>query len=588
MCGIFGYVGDRKISEVLVRGLKKLEYRGYDSCGFAILNREIVVRKSKGFIDEVVRKLKVKELDGFLGISHTRWATHGKVDDINAHPHLDCKGEIAIVHNGILENYWELKEKLERVGHRIVSETDSELIAHLIEEEMKLGYDFATSCKKAFEKLKGSFAVLAIHKNFDGIVAIRKDSPLVLGIGDDEVFISSDIPALLEFTKKVVYLSNYDFVIARKNKVEVINLIEGKKEIKPEILEISASDVEKGNYEHYMLKEILEQIEVIKRASMQRKEKFERIAKDMKKARNIYFVAAGTSYHASLAGSYLFSKIGGVPSFPIIASEFSQFSNSISKDDLVIAVSQSGETADVLEAVRTAKRKGAKIIAIINVYGSSLMKEADEFILVNAGPEIGVAATKTYTAQLVVLLLLAYTLQGKFEKGRKEVEKLANISYDLTSKTLRNYVKTIAKVLRKKEHVFLIGRGLASVTAKEAALKIKEISYIHAEAFPGGEIKHGPLALIGKGTPCIVFVDKENRDEILSNAMELKSRGAFVIGVSSTNSKVFDIWLKTPENDYGTVITQVIPMQLLAYELAVLRGLNPDKPRNLAKSVTVK
>lgn len=588
MCGIFGYVGDRKISEVLIRGLKKLEYRGYDSCGFAILNREIVVRKSKGFIDEVVKKLKVKELDGSLGISHTRWATHGKVDDINAHPHLDCKGEIAIVHNGILENYWELKEKLERVGHRIVSETDSELIAHLIEEEMKLGYDFVTSCKRAFEKLKGSFAVLAIHKNFDGIVAIRKDSPLVLGIGDSEVFISSDIPALLEFTKKVVYLSNYDFVIARKNKVEVINLIEGGKEIKPEILEISASDVEKGNYEHYMLKEILEQIEVIKRASMQRKEKFERIAKDMKKARNIYFVAAGTSYHASLAGSYLFSKIGGVPSFPIIASEFSQFSNSISKDDLVIAVSQSGETADVLEAVRTAKRKGAKIIAIINVYGSSLMKEADEFILVNAGPEIGVAATKTYTAQLVVLLLLAYTLQGEFEKGRKEVEKLANISYDLTSKTLRNYVKTIAEVLRKKEHVFLIGRGLASVTAREAALKIKEISYIHAEAFPGGEIKHGPLALIEKGTPCIVFVDKENRDEILSNAMELKSRGAFVIGVSSTNSKVFDIWLKTPENDYGTVITQVIPMQILAYELAVLRGLNPDKPRNLAKSVTVK
>ena len=453
---------------------------------------------------------------------------------------------------------------------------------------MKEGYSFEEASRFVFLNLKGSFAILAINENEEKIIAIRKDSPLVLGIGENEFFISSDIPALLEFTNKVVYLSNYDFVVLTKNSFKIENLVGKKRKIEIEEISFGIEDVEKGNYEHYMIKEILEQSQTIKRAILQNKEKIENFAKEIKKAKKIFLVAAGTSYHASLAASYIFSKYNKIFASAILASEFKHFANSLNKNDLIIAISQSGETADVLEAVRIAKKKGIKVLAITNVNGSSLTKEADDYLLMNAGIEIGVAATKTYVSQLSLIILLSYALNGKLEDGINKLKAISDISLELTAKSFREYVKKIAEKLKEKEHIFLIGRGLEFVTALEAALKIKEISYIHAEAFAGGEIKHGTIALIENETPVIVFDSKENHDEIISNAIELKARGAFIIGVSSKRNEVFDIWLKVPENGIANCILQIIPMQLLAYYLAKIRGYDPDKPRNLAKSVTVK
>ena len=587
MCGIFGYIGFRRASPIVLKGLKRLEYRGYDSCGIATLRERIQIKKGVGKIEEVNKRLNFLEMEGNLGIGHTRWATHGKVDDKNAHPHLDCQGSICVVHNGIIENYQELKKALEKRGHIFRSETDTEIISHLIEDFLKKGLDFKDACKEAFLKLKGSFATLVIKEGEDKIIAIRKDSPLVIGIGENEAFVSSDIPALLEFTNKVIYLSNFDFVILEKGKIKIENLIEGEVSREIEEIKMSLSEVEKGRYEYYMLKEILEQIETIKRAALQNKEDIERFVDGIKKARRIFLIGAGTSYHACLTGSYIFSKVCNLIVFPVLASEFPNFINSLTPEDLVIAISQSGETADVLHSIRLAKSKGVKVFSIVNVYGSSLTRESDLYLLMNCGLEIGVAATKTYTSQLSLLLLIAYTLKGKFEEALKMINWIADISYDLTASSTRNFIRKIAERLKDREHIFLIGRGLNYATALEAALKIKEISYIHAEAFAGGEIKHGTIALIEDGTPCIAFVSSENEDETISNAIELKSRGGFIIGVSPKKNQIFDIWLKVPDGGIADCILQIIPMQLLAYELAVLRGCNPDKPRNLAKSVTV-
>lgn len=586
MCGIFGYIGFRKASGILLRGLKRLEYRGYDSCGMATISKNLVVKKGAGKIDEVNKRLNFTEMGGHIGIAHTRWATHGKVNDINAHPHVDCSGKISVVHNGIIENYQELRNELQRKGHKFISETDTEVIAHLVEEFSKT-CSFEEACKKAFKKLKGSFACLIIKEGEEKIIAIRKDSPLVLGVGENEIFISSDIPALLEFTKKVVYLSNWDFVVAEKGKFKIENLEKGPVERRIEVITTEISEIEKGEYPHYMLKEILEQIKTIKRSIEQPFDKVNEFVEAIKRSKKVYLIGAGTSYHACLAGSYFFSKMG-IPATAILASEFPHFIDSISKDDLIIAVSQSGETADVLEAVRLAKGKGIKVYSVVNVPNSSLTRECDRYLLINAGIEIGVAATKTYTSQLSLLALLAYSVNGNYKDAIKLIEKAANIAYDLTAKSTRDFIRKVAEKLAKREHIFLIGRGLDYVTALEGALKIKEISYIHAEAFAGGEIKHGTIALIEEGTPCIVFVSRDVKDEILSNAIELKSRGGFIVGVSPEWNDVFDIWIKVPECYPLDCIIQVIPMQLLAYELAVLRGFDPDKPRNLAKSVTVK
>ncbi len=586
MCGIIGYIGSKKASSVLLKGLINLEYRGYDSAGMAVLDsRGIVCKKGVGKIEEINRRLNFLDLNGNIGIAHNRWATHGGVTDFNAHPHFDCTKKIAIVHNGIIENYRELREYLS--NHKFESETDSEIIAHLIEEELKRGLSFEKAFVNAISKLDGSYAVLAIKADEDKILAARKGSPLVVGIADHGVFLASDIPSFLEWTKKVVYLHDHDVVIADRNGVRIYNLIEGEVSRPIDTVEWDAEQIKKGGFDHYMLKEILEQSETVQRAIQQDESVVNEIVEEIKKAYGIFFVGCGSSYHACLTGSYLFSKIAKTHVNVVLASEFENYEHFLKENTLVFAVSQSGETADVLEAVRTAKKMGSKVIGIVNRMGSSLTRESDSFLLMNAGPEICVLSTKTYTSQVALMTMLAYALAGRYEEGIEKLKGLYMDIYNLTSRSMRDYLQNLAEILVDKEHIYLIGRGLQYATALESALKIKEVSYIHAEAFAGGELKHGPLALIEDGTPVIVFVAEENEKKIISNVNEVKARGGYVIGVSAKRHEVFDYWIKVPECGDLNPIVQIIPMQILAYQLAVLRGLDPDKPRNLAKSVTV-
>lgn len=586
MCGIIGYIGSKKASPILLNGLKNLEYRGYDSAGIALLNSsEIDFKKGAGKIDELQKRLNFLDLEGNVGIAHTRWATHGKVNDVNAHPHFDCRGKIAIVHNGIIENYEELKRSLP--NHRFQSETDSEVVAHLIEENLKKGLSFEEAFIHAISKLEGSYAILAIKAGENKILAARKGSPLVIGIADHGIFLSSDIPSFLEWTKKVVYLKDYDVVIAENDGFRVYNLLEGVVSRPIDTVDWDAEQIKKGGFDHYMLKEIFEQSETIQRAIKQDRKVIERIVDEIREAFGIFFVGCGSSYHACLAGSYLFSKVAKTHVNVVLGSEFENYEHFLTEKTLVFAVSQSGETADVLEAVKAAKKHGSKVISIVNRIGSSLTMESDLILPMNAGPEICVLSTKTYTSQVVLMHLLAYAIAGKYDESIERIKNLYMDVYNLTSRSMRDHIKMLAEKLADKEHIYLIGRGLQYATALEAALKIKEVSYIHAEAFAGGELKHGPLALIEEGTPVIVFVSKENEKKIISNANEVKARGGYVIGVSYARHDLFDFWIKVPECGDLNPIIQIIPMQILAYELAVLKGLDPDKPRNLAKSVTV-
>ena len=586
MCGIIGYIGPRKASPVLLEGLKKLEYRGYDSAGMALVTPDgLVVKKGAGKIADLEKKLDFTNIPGNVGIAHNRWATHGKVSDENAHPHMDCDGTIAIVHNGIIENYKELKKELNM--HRFTSETDSEVIAHLIEEGVKMGKDFETAFKDAISKLEGSYAILAIMKGENKIMAARKGSPLVVGVGQGETFISSDIVAFLEWTKKVIYLRDYDIVTATPEKIGIYNLKEGEVERPIDTLDWDADQIKKGGFVHYMIKEILEQAETIERAAMQDPDVINQIVAEIQHARGIFFIGCGSSYHAALTGSYLFSRVAGVHVNVVKASEFEHYEHFLNEKTLVFAISQSGETADVLEAVRVARRHGSKVISIVNRQGSTLTRESDVFVMMNAGPEICVLSTKTFTSQIAVLYLLASALAGRYNEAVDNLKFLAAKVYDLTARSTREHIQKLANILHNKDHIYLIGRGLQYATAMEAALKIREVSYIHAEAFAGGELKHGHLALIEEGTPVIAFVSNENKTKILSNVHEVKARGAFVVGISPENDELFDFWIRVPEVGDMNPIAQIIPIQILAYQLALLRGLDPDHPRNLAKSVTV-
>jgi len=582
MCGIIGYVGYKNANKILLEGIRRLEYRGYDSCGGCFVsNGKLVIKKDVGKVEEVHKKLNLLKPNSTIGLMHVRWATHGGVTKENAHPHYDCEEKIAIVHNGIIENYQQLKKSLIKKGHKFRSETDSEIVAHLIEEFNKK-LDFESACKKAFSLFKGSFAILAINKDERKIIGIRKDSPLVVGKNEKECFAASDIYALLPFTKNFIFLYNYDFVVLEDGKIKIENLKEGKVERKLERIEIDSKLYKKGDFHHFMIKEILEQYSVFEKAFNQKEEKIKRFIKEIKKADRIFLVGAGTSFHACLAASYLFAK-AGTSTKAVIASEFENLLDLVDKKTLIIAVSQSGETADALNAVRKAKQKGAKIFSVVNVPYTSLTRESDDYILMNAGFEIGVAATKTYIAELAVFLAIYSKLLNKKINSNEIKAKIL----DLVSRSRREYVEKVAELVKDKEHIFLIGRGLQYVTACEGALKIKEISYIHAEAFAGGEIKHGTIALIEKGTPCIVFVGGDDEKQILSNAEELKARGGFIIGVAEKNQKVFDIWIKTPQDGEASLIYQIIPIQLLAYQLALLKGYDPDHPRSLSKSLTI-
>jgi glucosamine--fructose-6-phosphate aminotransferase (isomerizing) len=584
MCGIIGYIGKKQAAPILLDGLRRLEYRGYDSAGI-ITGPEFHLQKNIGKLDEI--NFDLDELKGNIGCGHTRWATHGGVTKENAHPHLSNNKKIAVVHNGIIENYQELKEFLISNGFTFYSQTDTEVIPNLIEYFMR-EKDFFEAAKLALEKLEGSYAIVALHREEEKIIAARKDSPLVIGVGDNEYFVASDVPAFLEHTKKVIYLEEKDLVEI-DDKIKIFNLNENSFVKRPiNMIEWSLEQVKKGSFEHYMLKEITGQADSINRAVEQDEKIIKEIAEIMKKARGIYLVACGSSYHSCLSAAYKFSTIAKMHVNVALASEFSNYKDFLIPDSLVIAVSQSGETADVLGAVKSAKEKGAKIISIVNVLGSSLTRESDKALMMNSGPEICVLSTKTYTSQLVILTLLAYTLAGRYEEGKRKLKDLVNYVYYLTSRNARNYIKILAKKLRNSEHIYTIGRGLQYPTALEAALKIKEVSYIHAEGFAGGELKHGTIALVEKETPCIVFSSKQTEKEIISNAMELKARGAYIIGVSPTNNEVFDFFVKVREAEEANSICQIIPVQILAYQLAVLKGYDPDRPRNLAKSVTVK
>ncbi|MEM3516603.1 MAG: glutamine--fructose-6-phosphate transaminase (isomerizing), partial [Candidatus Bathyarchaeia archaeon] len=559
MCGITGYIGEGKASEILLASLKSLEYRGYDSCGMAtIFNNKIFIKKDVGKVDEVNTRLNFTQLPGNIGIAHTRWSTHGAVTKDNAHPHISNNKKIAVVHNGIIENYESLKLMLENEGFKFYSETDTEVIPNLIEFEMRKGKTFEKASIEALKKLKGSYAILAIHAEEKKIIACRSKSPLVIGVGDNFYFASSDIPAFLKYTKKVIYLYDKDLAILSNNNLKIYNLNE-EKEVNREIYTIdwSLEQVEKGDFNHFMIKEILEQVETIQKAAEQDEEILFKVAEEIKNASKIFLVACGSSYHACLVASYLLSKISKIYAFAILASEFPNYLHLLDKNTLVIAVSQSGETADVLEAVDLAKKNGSKVISIVNVIGSSLYRNSDKSLLMRSGPEISVLSTKTYTSQLAIFLLIAYSIAGKYEEGKRKLSYLWNIIYNLTSETTRNYIKKLAEKLKNEAHIFLIGRGLSYPTALEAALKIKEVAYIHAEGFAGGELKHGPIALIEKNTPCIVFISKENEKEILANVMEVKSRGGYIIGVASEKYEPLDFLIKVPEVNDANPICQI-------------------------------
>ena len=593
MCGIIGFIGNKNASEIIYNGLKHLEYRGYDSVGVAyIKSKDVVIKKDVGKLNEVNSKLNFLDVKSNIGLGHCRWATTGAVTKENAHPHTDCNNIIVVVHNGIIENYLELKNDLIKKGHNFRSDTDTEVFSHLIEQKMKEGKSFEEACSIASRIIQGTAALVIANTEEEKLIGIKIGSPLVLGVSDFGYFLASDIPAFLNYTKKVIFLKDFEMVVLDKSGYRIYTIDESAKmhetEKKVYTIDWDAEQAEKGSFDHFMIKEILEQVDAISNASIQDVKKLEKFSEKILKSDKIFFVASGTSYHASLVGSYLMNKICGISTIPIIASEFSHYINSINDKTLIIAISQSGETYDVLEAVRLAKNKGAKIFSIVNVNGSTLTWESDDYLLMNCGPEIGVAATKTYSAEIVLLELIACFVAKKFEEGKMKINYLRNIIYNLTSESSRNAIKDIAKFLRDKSNLFLIGRGLLYPTAMEGALKIKEISYIHAEAFAGGELKHGTLSLIEDGVPVIALIDEATKDSTLSNAREVKARKGIVIGVSPFHDEAFDFWIKVPECNNLNPIAFIIPLQLLAYYLAVLRGFDPDKPRNLSKSITVK
>lgn len=585
MCGIIGYTGNKNASELVFKGLKALEYRGYDSWGIAIKNEnEFFVKKVVGAIGDAKHNFP----EARTAIAHTRWATHGHVSEINAHPHFCCNKHVAVVHNGIIENYYELRKELEKSGHKFVSDTDTEVIAHLIEDFVNKGYSFDQALKETVKKLEGSYAIVAMHKNEDVLYFAKKDSPLCIGIADHGIFVASDPVAFLNHTNRIIFLDDNE--IGYVNKKPKIFDIHGNEKLKePIVVEWKPEEAEKAGYEHYMEKEIHEQRETIIRAISHDRKKIEKIAELIDNAFGVFFIGSGSSYYASLASSYIFSKIARKHINVVDASEFGYYKHFLTPKTLVVAVSQSGETADVLDAVKKAKEKNAKILAITNVITSTLARMSDYLLPMQAGPEICVLSTKTYTSQLALLTLLAYTLAGKYREGKEKIIKSTRYVNEILSSQNKKSLEELAEKLKDKKDVFCIGRGVSYALALEAALKIKEVTYIHAEGFSGGFLKHGTIALIEKGTPCIVFAPKdETYREIISNAQEVKARGAFVIGVSPEKHEVFDYWIRVPDLEEATAIVNIIPIQYLAYRIAKLKGHNPDRPRNLAKSVTVK
>lgn len=616
MCGIIGYVGHQKAKPILMEGLKRLEYRGYDSAGLAVLgNKKIKSVRAVGKVAELEKKIAGSDLEGTIGIAHTRWATHGKPSVANSHPHTDCKNEIFVVHNGIIENYLELKNNLLKKGHKFKSETDTEVIAHLIEDERKKTGDLFEAVQKALFQLMGAYGIAVISKNDPNMIVVaKKGSPLLFGVGEGEYVVSSDAAAIINHTKQVIYLSDGEVAKITPQGYQVIEMGQGK--VKKEMVEInwSQESAQKGGFKHFMLKEIHEQPQAIESAIQGRVDKFikegsqipilgglaptSEVKDRLAKIKRIIIVSCGTSYYSGLVGEYMIEEYTGIPVEVETASEFRYRKPVLDETTAVLAISQSGETADTLEAIREGKLKGALTLGIVNVVGSTISRETDAGVYNHAGPEIGVASTKAFTSQLSILALVTLSLgrqrQMSFVMGRRIAEELKRIP-GLIKKILKNEaeIKLIAKKYGKYENWLYLGRKYNFPIAMEGALKLKEISYVHAEGYAAGEMKHGPIAMIDGNFPSLFIVPTDSvYEKVISGMEEVKARGGKILAIATEKNKeitklVDDVIYIPKTLEMLTPLLSVIPLQLLAYYIGVNKGYDVDKPRNLAKSVTV-
>ena len=584
MCSIIGYYGKNLAAPILVKSLEKMEYRGYDSVGIATKSEnEIQVKKGVGKVIQVNNLIHLDDLPGMTGIGHTRWATHGKVTDVNAHPHSSNSRKMAIVHNGIIENYKELKENLISDGYNFQSDTDTEVIANLIQKNFEQTSDIKQTIIDTVSKLKGHYAFVVIFEN-GTLAAARFHEPLIIGVGKNSHYLSSDVLGFIERTDDAIYIDNEDFVLVNETGLRTYNF-DGT-EVKYQITKVSKefADVYKGDYAHYTLKEISEQPETILRAGND--EQIDEMVKQITDSKTLYITGSGTSYNSSRISKYLMSKYAKLKIEPIISSELQFAPDSIEKDSTLIAISQSGESADVLEAVKIAKQSNAKILSIVNHLNSSLSQESDVVVGLNCGPEIGVAATKSFTSQLAIL----YKITNRLCNGCMKPD-WNKVSMSI-SETLENHskIKELAKILKDVSDIYVLGRGIHFPIAKEAALKLKELTYIHAEGIPAGELKHGPLALMDENVFVIIInPDDSTYTDTINSANEIKARGAKIIGISDKNNEIYDYWIEVPKTDESMYpLVEIIPIQLLAYYAALEKDTDPDYPRNLAKSVTVK
>jgi glutamine---fructose-6-phosphate transaminase (isomerizing) len=610
MCGIVAYIGNKPAYPILINGLKRLEYRGYDSAGIALLDNEINTYKKKGKVSDLENFVATKNTTGVIGIGHTRWATHGAPNDVNAHPHVSQFGHFVIIHNGIIENYTRLKKRLEDRGYQFKSETDTEVLSNLIEYiYLKGNVTAEIAVRLALTKVIGAYGLVVMCKDEpDKLIAARKGSPLVIGIGNEEYFLASDATPIVEYTKSVIYLNENDIAIIKKNEL-ILKTLTNEKLI-PEIqtIDLDVDEIEKGGYEHYMLKEIFEQPKSIQDTFRGR------ILPDLsaihlggllevlprlKEAKRIIIIGCGTSWHAGLVGEYLLEDLARIPVEVEYASEFRYRNPIINKDDVVIAISQSGETADTLAAIQLAKENGALVLGICNVVGSSIPRLTDAGVYTHAGPEIGVASTKAFTAQVTVLTMISILL-GK-ERGILSTNEYENLIKELATipskiesiLTYHETFKDISALYKDANNFLYLGRGYFFPVALEGALKLKEISYIHAEGYPAAEMKHGPIALIDEKMPIVVIAAKDKSyEKVVSNIQEVKARKGIVIAIVTEGDTIIkemaDHVLEIPyTSDVFGPLLSVIPLQLLSYYIAVLRGCNVDQPRNLAKSVTV-
>jgi len=608
MCGIIGYIGQREVVPVLLAGLKRMEYRGYDSSGLSVLGKNgITLKKKIGKIASLEADINGQKIDGWLGLGHTRWATHGVPSTINAHPHQSRSGELALVHNGIIENYLSLRTELTQKGHKFQTETDTETLLHLLQEYYH-EHSLEESLRLTLKRVHGTYGIAVIaRREPNKIVAARRGSPIILGIGENENFIASDIAAFVEYTRKVIYLDDGELAVMEKDSYRIFNLNSDPLDKRVEHITFSVDQIEKSGYPHFMLKEIHEQSNTVEDAMRGRLLEDEGTAKmagmgdyrdSLSSAKRIIIIACGTSYHAALIGEYMIEEFGGIPVEVEYASEFRYRNPIIEPGTVVIAISQSGETADTLAAMREAKRKGAVCLAICNVVGSTIAREADAGLYLYAGPEIGVASTKAFTSQITVLALITLFIARKrgmsILGGQKWVQEMKSLQRKIQAiLRLEPQIKEIAREFKDQRNFLYLGRGYNYPVAMEGALKLKEISYIHAEGYPAAEMKHGPIALIDHNMPVVFIATHDGTyEKIMSNIEEVRARNGRVIAIATEGDQ--EIKLKAerviyiPQVDhYLLPILTVIPLQLLAYHVAALRGCDVDQPRNLAKSVTV-